>query len=195
MEKDQTTSQKYSKLLMTSRELFWKYGFSRVSIQEICKEAGISKMTFYRFFPNKLELAKAVFDRVVDEGLVKFRSIMHANISSADKIKQIVLLKREGVHEISQEFLKDFYANPELGLKTYIEEKTKTAWHEMLTDFRQAQQDGWIRADMKPELLFYMSQKVGDMLNDKRLSSLYNSPQDLVMELTNFFVYGISPHE
>ena len=192
---EKVISPKYQKLLSTGRQLFWKYGFKRVSIQEICEEAGVSKVTFYRFFENKTDLAKAVFDKEAQEGLVKFRNIMQEDTSAPEKIKKIVLMKQEGVNEISKEFLKDFYSSPELGLKTYIEEKTQVMWNEMLNDFKEAQQKGWLRKDLKPEFLFYISQKVSEMLNDEHLGKLYNSPQDLVMELTNFFAYGISPHE
>ena len=74
--KDFRNNKKYMAIIQTSRELFWKYGFRRVTIDEICREAKTSKMTFYRFFPNKLELARTVFDMVADEGLRKFREIL-----------------------------------------------------------------------------------------------------------------------
>jgi len=195
LEKDEKTSKKYTQLLSTGKQLFWKYGFRRVSIEEICQEAGISKMTFYRFFPNKMELAKTVFDQVANEGLQEFRSIIHENSTASEKIRKIVLMKQKGVNDVSKEFLKDFYSSPELGLKAYIEEKTRVMWNEMLNDFRETQEKGWFRKDMKPEFLFYISQKAGEMLNDEQLSQMYDTPQELLIEITNFFAYGISPHE
>ena len=54
-------------LLNTGRRLFWKYGFKRVTISEICEEADVSKMTYYRCFENKTDLAKTIFDKVVKE--------------------------------------------------------------------------------------------------------------------------------
>ncbi len=50
-------NEKYKDILETGQELFWKFGFRRVTIEEICKEAGISKMTFYKYFSNKMDLA------------------------------------------------------------------------------------------------------------------------------------------
>jgi AcrR family transcriptional regulator len=189
------SNKKYQKLITTAHELFWKHGFRRVSIEEICRKAGISKMTYYRFFPNKIELAKSVFDQVVDEGVRKFKIIMASEISPSEKIKKILLLKLEGTNDISQEFLQDFYRNPELGLAEYIEEKTRNSWNEILSDFKHAQQSGWFRNDMKPEFLYYFSQRLAEVLTDEKLMKLYDTPQDLVMELTNFFTYGISPHD
>ena len=188
-------NKKYNLLLKAARDLFWKHGFRRVSVEEICRKAGVSKMTFYRFFPNKLELAKTVFDRVTEEGVQQFRSIMAENTTPSEKMKKLIQMKLEGTHDISREFLVDFYSDPEQGLTSYIEEKTKTTWKMVLYDFRQAQKKGWFRKDMKPEFFFYLAQKLGDVYNDKNISVYYSSPQELIREIVNFFMYGISPNE
>ena len=62
---------KQKQILETSKELFWKFGFKRVTIEEICKEAGVSKMTFYKYYPNKIELVKGLMKRVLSESLAK----------------------------------------------------------------------------------------------------------------------------
>ncbi|MBN1927463.1 MAG: helix-turn-helix transcriptional regulator, partial [Prolixibacteraceae bacterium] len=49
-----------NQILQSAKKLFWKYGIRKVSIDEICREAGVSRMTFYRLFKNKIELAKVV---------------------------------------------------------------------------------------------------------------------------------------
>ncbi len=188
-------NKKQLKILDTARDLFWKHGFKRISIEEVCQKAEVSKMTFYRFFPNKVELAKAVFDREVEEGLKKFRAIMDEDAHASDKIKKMVQLKIEGTNNISREFLHDFYSNRELGLKDYIEEKTKQSWVEVLSVFRRGQEKGWFRKDMKPEFIAYVSQKMSELVVDENLLKLYSTPQELLMEFSNFFAYGISPRD
>jgi AcrR family transcriptional regulator len=186
---------KYQDILKTAHDLFWKYGYRRVSIEEICREAKASKMTFYRFFPNKLELAKAVFDSVIDESLLKFRKIIKEDSVPSEKMKKMLLMKFEETENISKEFLQDFYNNPELGLNTYIEEKSAAIWSEIISDFKRAQNDGWIRKDFKVEFLFYFVQKTTDIITDENLLKLYNSPQEVIMELTNLLVHGMTPYE
>lgn len=197
MEENSNTKvgKKYEDILITARELFWKYGFKRVSIEEICKKTGVSKMTFYRFFPNKTELAKTVLDEVIEEGLVKFRELMVDEIPPEEKIRSIVTMKMEGTNNISREFLADFYANPELGLKSYLEEKTNIAWAEVLQHFKAAQKQGWLRNDFKPEFLLFISQRMRELVFDEKLNSMYQNPQELIMELTNFMIYGIASHK
>lgn len=189
-------SKRYSAIMLTARELFWKYGFKRVSVEEICEKSGVSKMTFYRFFPNKLELAKAVFDEVINSGLVAFRNIIDTSkFSTAQKVQMILSLKMNGTYDISQEFLQDFYNNPELGLKDHIEKRTKSVWLEVIEDFKKAQKKKIFRKDFKPELLFYISQKFQELVNDKSMLALYDNPQALIMDVANLMIYGIAPRE
>lgn len=182
---------KYGEILLKARELFWKYGFKRVTIEEICKLARVSKMTFYKFFPNKLELARIVFDQEVAKGTENFRKIMNSRMPPGEKIKRILSLKLQGTNDISREFLSDFYNDPELGLKEHIEKTTETSWNEILNDLRKAQENGTFRKEIKPELILYLSQKVIDMINDENLVKMYTSPQEMIMELANFFIYGM----
>jgi AcrR family transcriptional regulator len=186
---------KNDQLLDAARELFWKYGFKKVSVEEISRHCGVSKMTFYRYYKNKLEIAKAVFDREVEKGIRLFKEIICEECSAAEKIRKMLQVKLEGTNDISQEFLQDFYNNPELGLKGYIEEKSIKAWTEMMKDFKYAQEKGWFRKDFKPEFLLMLSQKFVEMIADEKVLQLYNSPQDLIMEMTNMISYGISPHD
>src|SRR5690606_20642312 len=165
----------------TARDLFWKHGFRRVSIEEVCIKAGVSKMTFYRFFANKIELAKAVLNQEVAEGVQRFRSILADDSTPDEKVRRLLLLKMEGTHHISREFLQDFYADKELGLKDFLEEKTRLTWNEMLGDFRQAQAKGIFRRDLKPEFFIYVTQKMTEVIADEKLLGMYPSPQDLVM--------------
>ncbi|WP_423127527.1 TetR/AcrR family transcriptional regulator [Gaoshiqia sp. Z1-71] len=192
---EQLKNQKYHDLVQTARNLFWKHGFRRVSIEEICKKAGVSKMTYYRFFPNKIELAKTVFDGVVEEGRQKFKELMASDIPASEKIRGMILMKEESTHDISKEFLEDFYLGTQPELKAYVEEITRKVWDEMLYDFKKAQQEGVFRSDFKPEFLIHVSFKIVDMMKDENLLKLYGSPQELIMEYANFVSYGISNRE
>jgi len=188
-------SKKQIELLKIARELFWKHGFKRVSIEEVCLRAQVSKMTFYRLYPNKIELAKAVYDEEVNKGLNVFKAILAENLEPADQIRKILFLKLKGTNDISQEFIKDFYDSPELGLQSYIEEKTRLIWNEMLNYFVQAQQKGLFRKDFKPAFFLNLSSHLTGMLSDENLQKLYDTPQELIIEIANFCIYGIAPHE
>jgi AcrR family transcriptional regulator len=186
--------QKYLNILVAGRRLFWKHGFRRVTVEEICKEAGVSKMTFYRFFPNKLELAKTVIDKVFADSLNGFRSIMESPMTSEEKLRAMILMKVEGAHDISPEFLADFYNNSDIGLTTFLAERSREVWLEMRNDFSVAQQKGVFRKDLNLDFFFLFSQKAMEIAKDEAFIRLFPTPEGLVLEITNFFIYGIKNH-
>lgn len=186
---------KQMSILIKAKELFWKHGFKRVTIEEICEKANVSKMTFYRFYPNKLELAKAVFDKVINTSIADFRKLINEDIPASEKMKRMILMKFEGTNDISQEFLMDFYTNPDLDISKYIFQRTNEVWATIVNDFKKGQEEGWFRKDFKPELLFIISQKVMELVKDENAMKLYSNPQEFIMEIANFITYGIANHE
>jgi AcrR family transcriptional regulator len=188
-------NKKYGEILAAARDLFWKHGFRRVSVKEICERAGVSKMTYYKHFPNKIELAKMVFDNEVKDGIEKFHNLMGEEIPAPEKIEKMILMKAEGTNNISQEFMEDFYLGSEPELKNFVAEKTRESWESLLKDWKIAQRKGVFRDDFKPELLLQISFKMVELLKDKNLLQLYGSTQELILEFSRFFAYGISPRK
>ena len=188
---NEIASKKYALILSTARELFWKYGFKRVSIEELCVKAKVSKMTFYKFFPNKIELAKCVFIKESEAGLKKFKAILHENTSPAETLKKIVQLKLEGSSDISKDFLLDFYENNDEGLKDFVMQASRSAWHKLIKGIREAQRKRVFTSSIRPELLMHFSQAMASLITNKELLEYYASAHDLIKELTHLMAYGL----
>lgn len=187
-------NQKYQQILETAHHLFWKFGIRRVSIEEICREAGVSKMTFYRFFPNKNELARKVINNLFDDAKTKYEALMAQDIPFEDKIKQQVIMKYEGTKEMSAELVKDIFSgwNPEL--MAYFSEMTAKVTQIVRKDYEKAIEAGWIRKDVKIDFIFYLTQKMTEMSMDPVMLTMYeNNYQLIIMELMNMMFYGILP--
>lgn len=189
------SSDKRTVIVAAARELFWKYGFRKVSVEEICQKAGLSKMTFYRHFSNKTELAKRIFDKIFDDAYLQFMEILEQNSSPEEKLQKILMMKVEETNNISRDFIQDFYSMREPELAEYMNSRTQQAWQNVLEGFRKAQADGTFRADFKPEIMLLMSNYFVNMMNDPSIIVLYSSPQELLMEISKLFVYGIAPHK
>ncbi|MDA3905863.1 MAG: TetR/AcrR family transcriptional regulator, partial [Bacteroidales bacterium] len=103
-----TINIKQQQILEAGKELFWKHGIKRVTIEEICKQAHVSKMTFYKFFDNKKALAIAILDNTVGAALIDYKELIDKkDCSFTDKINQMLKMKLEGTQDISQEFIMD----------------------------------------------------------------------------------------
>ena len=190
-----TSNPKRIQILATGKELFWKFGFKRVTIEEICKAAGVSKMTFYKFYPNKIDLAKTILDGVFDESILKIRKISDEHESTDKTLRKIMQLKSEGSKDISEEFIKDLYANPDAGLKSYMEEKMNSMFAEITEVYEKGKEDGWIRKDLNIPFFMTFTRKIIPIYSDDEILHFFESSQELIMEVTNLFVYGVSPHK
>jgi AcrR family transcriptional regulator len=193
--KDLINNKKYIAIMKAARELFWKHGIRRVSIEEICREAKTSKMTFYRFFPNKIELAKIVMDRYYEQGVLDFRKLIREDCPVSEKMQKMIRMKLEGSSDLSNEFVQDLLSSTSPELSSYFNEKMKFIYSEVINEFKIGQKDGWIRKDLNVEFMFFYFQKTASLLADKDLLSQFRSPQEMILEVTNLIIYGIVPRE
>lgn len=182
---------KYQSILKTGKDLFWKYGIKRVTIEEICKEAGVSKMTFYKFFPNKIELVKTILNNLIEKSKIKLKQIIESKIPFSEKLKELFIMKIEGMNNFSLEFMNDIYTNAQTGLKGYMEEQQMNSMGIIVDFYKDAQNKGFIRKEVKIDFILSYSAQIMKMMEDKNLIAQYNQPQDFVLECMNLLFYGI----
>lgn len=190
-----SNNEKYKNIQKTGKDLFWKFGIKRVTIEEICREAGVSKMTFYRLFSNKVDLAKTILDKVISTAMYQFKDILASDLEFAEKVNKMILMKHEGSQNISYEFINDIYSNPDLGLKEYVEKYTEESMLNLIDFLKKSQKNGDIRSDIKIEFILKYLDYIYVMLKDENLILKYNKAHDLIMESTKFLFYGLMPRE
>src|SRR5450759_3264327 len=96
-------TEKTDAIVSAARALFWKHGIRRVSIEEICQEAGVSKMTCYKYFSNKTAIANFIIEDIFETGLKTYSELLNSDIPDEEKVKKMIELKMNNAHEISQE--------------------------------------------------------------------------------------------
>ncbi len=186
---------KRKQLIHTGKDLFWKYGIKRVTVEEICQEAGVSKMTFYKHFKNKNELVKTIIYQITEEALQKYRNLMEKDIPFEDKVRETLRMKYEGTDQMSQEFLTDYIPQAEPEVLAFVHQRMKESMELVIKDYTEAQKRGDIRKDIKIEFILWFLNKMVDLMGDEALEKMYDTPQDMIMELVSFFFYGIMPRK
>ena len=187
------SDQKLKEILIVAKELFWKYGFKRVTIEEVCREANVSKMTFYKHFKNKMELIKYLLNHIYDKAIKQYREIMDSDIPFYEKVKKTLDLKMEQSKNISNEFMNDYLRHADPEMVKFLNQKMDENLQMIVNDYIQAQKKGDIRKDIKPEFILYILNHLQEIVKDEQLEKIYDNPQDIIMEFTNFFFYGILP--
>ena len=152
-------------------------------------------MTFYKFFPNKLELAKTILDEVFDESILKIKRISDEHESTEKTLRKIMQLKSEGTRNISEEFIKDLYASPDAEMRSYMEAKINSMFSEIMRVYEKGKEDGWIRKDLNIPFFLTLTRKMIPIYSDDEILHFFDSSQEMIMEITRLFVYGVSPHK
>ena len=184
-------NKKFQETLKTAKKLFWKYGIKRVSINEICAETPISKMTFYKFFKNKEVLAGFILNKIFTGLHQEYRMIMDQDIPFTSRIKQVINHELKASEDMGEVFIMDIFNNEFTQLQKQIREYTERYNAEIVNDMIEAQKQGEIRKDIKPEFILYLLEDINKKIMDDKLSALYSSKQELIVELANYFFYGI----
>ena len=183
--------QKRDKIFTAAQTLFFKHGVRRVSIEEICREADVSKMTFYKHFKDKNDLIRAILHRLFEEGNARHRSVMDSEAPFPEKIQSIIRLKLEQSEAVGNDFVKDLHRSSDPDIVPMMEDmmrRNRDAW---MSDFADAQRRGHIRLEIRPEFILYFIDRMMEMFVDEKLQEHYGSRRELLLEMMNFFFYGI----
>ena len=152
-------------------------------------------MTCYKYFSNKTAIAKYLIEELFEAGIKAYKKIYSSNIPYEEKVKKLIDLKMSNAHEMSQELLDDIYKYQDVELAETIENiKNRMIWI-YLADIHEAQKEGEIRTDIKPEFMLYFLNNLTEMVTDQKLVGLYPNPEQMIIEVISFFFYGIMPRK
>ena len=68
---------------------FMRYGYRRVTMGDLAKEAGISRPTLYAVFANKEEVFRAVAGQMMERALAEIRERVAGPLTLAEKLEQV----------------------------------------------------------------------------------------------------------
>ena len=185
------SSPKFRKLVQTARDLFFRHGIKRVTIEEICEKAGVSRMMFYRYFRNKDGIAMYTLEQLYSDAWSKFDEILAEDIPFEEKIRRIAVVKMEMADEYSMEFLNEFLADEDSECGRLLMKKRKETYEFTRKIYADAQERGDIRKDIRVDLIMFMMEYSLEILRDERVQSMYPDMSELVREIFALLFYGI----
>ena len=184
---------KKEQIELKSTELFWKHGFKKVTIDEICKKANVSRKSFYTFFENKSALVLYLMKKMTDEAFEASRNILEGEGTFAEKIERSLNLKLERNKEMSIEFVADFYNPDAIEILEFFNEIMAES-EKMLVEFLQkAQTTGEMNPDLNPNYVLWMMQKQVEFCSSPELMHMFPDVETLTRQLKQSMIYGILP--
>jgi AcrR family transcriptional regulator len=183
-------SKKKALLVETALSLFMRYGMKRVSIGEVCEQADVSKFTFYKYFTDKVELARAVITLLSDRVGARIDEIVAMSVPLADKVALLVEQRVRMSREWSPELIHDIYhAEPELA--ELAQRGAQENRDRYVAFVRSAQATGEMRPDVHPDVLLAILDKLYELGKDDALVQRAGGYERLTRSINNVVYYGL----
>lgn len=184
---------KKDKIIQIAGELFWKHGFKKVSIDEICKKSQVSRKTFYTYYENKNALVIALMKMMTDSIFRESEAIIAKEIPFAEKLKQLLVLKYASNKDFSMEFITDFFHPDSEEILNFFKELTSKSINITRNFYQQAQAKGEMNPELNIDFVMWMMQKQLEIISSDDAIAMFSDADTLSKQLSQLIVYGIMP--
>lgn len=181
------------KLIQLSRSMFSKYGIKSISMDEISREAGISKKTLYHHFVSKEELIDKLITQVISEHL----SLLEECNNSSENAIDMIWKRVKGPFQLLTEFSPTFYYD----LRKYFPQSWKKVTNHFTQDIQRAiklnltrgVEEGFYRNDLDIDFTAHLRfHQLSFSILPVEVSELPQLKPENIEELTLHFLYSIT---
>lgn len=188
---------KKEQIEQTAFELFMKHGFKKVTVDEICRKAKVSRKTYYTYYENKNTLVLAIMNNMTSGMLDSYKELINnENMSFAEKIRELLRMKFEANKDFSLEFISDFFHPDAAELLVFFQGIADESFRLTREFFTNAQQKGEMNAALDIDFVMWNMQKQMELCSTPDAIAKFKDAQSMTRQLSELIIYGIiSPCE
>ncbi|MEN3130759.1 TetR family transcriptional regulator [Bacillus cereus] len=111
-------------ILETAERLFLTKGYTKTTVNDILKEIGIAKGTFYHYFKSKEEVMDEIIMRIIKEDVTKAKRIVsNPDIPVLDKLFKILMEQSPKSGDVKEKMIQQFHQpnNAEMHQKSLVQ--------------------------------------------------------------------------
>jgi AcrR family transcriptional regulator len=184
--------QKKANIRRAALELFRIYGFKKVTVNDIARQADVSPVTIYNYFGSRDALVHDVVKAQFMSLLEKLRTVIDGEEPFPEKLENIIFDKTEIAGQFHGEFAQAlFHSNPEM--KRFVE----TVWQRDVTKLtvdllEQGTRQGYVNRELSQEaLLLYLEILRRGVSVSPELIIGRELDRKFLRELNYLFLYGM----
>lgn len=186
-------NEKLEQILRQSAAVFMRYGIKSVTMDDICRELGISKKTLYQFVEDKADLISKVLNHDIKEEEEAISSIINSKLTALEELHRIQSMVTQKVRNMHSSIIYD--------LRKYYPE----AWNRIMqhrNDFvvgcieqniRKGQAEGVFRTDIHPAVIARIySSRIEVVIDSSLFADLNLSTAEIYVEAVHYHIRGIA---
>ncbi len=177
-------------VIQKATELFFKFGYTNTTTQQIAEELEISKKTIYKYFPSKESLLETVMEQEHQQMTDKLSTLANDNtmdfVEKATRLSEAMVI---GSAKLSPQFIKDLQ-------KVRFSSWCCQQYDEQILVYlekmvRQGIDQGLIRKDVNIDLVLLMVACIQGQLNFAMLSQIGLTLTDGIAGIVRIVNQGI----
>lgn len=183
------------KILNAAQKEFMQFGYTKVTVDEVAKSAGVSKKTIYQYFNSKEDIFWEVMKCRKTEKMDMFQDIYDLDIDFLEKMRLIGYRNAKDLTNAPITFLKDLKINaPELSIK--IEESRRDSIVKVFEDFyTRGLKENYFRKDIPIKIVSEMYYAMMNHMFTIAIDSNQHSMEELYDYLSMIFFEGVFSRE
>lgn len=180
---------KQAALVSTAFGLFRKHGYQRVSVEEICATAQVSKVTFYKHYAGKDELFLYIVRRLIEEFKDRVDAILESEMSLKRKFDETTILKQRLATLLGDELLRAMFSVP--AAKSFMDEFTAASVAEFRGFMLSERDKGTLNPNLDIDVILALMVEFNGLYASGKLIGLFSSPEEMIRQVNELLVYGM----
>jgi len=174
---------KLNAIMLKSAAMFQEYGIRSISMDDICREMGISKKTIYQYFDNKTDLIKKLLDHISYAHEDEKTKLREMNLNAIDVLLEVSKHISRNIKKFNPSVtfdLKKYY--PEI-FKEFIEKKHGVLFEDIKENLEQGIKEGFYRENLNVDLIARLYVKKIEDIHDSEYWKCEDISFEMVFEV------------
>lgn len=181
------------KILTRSQELFMRYGFKSITMDEVANHCNISKKTIYQFFSDKDAIINEVVKRHMSADVCRVKQLQEDATSALDEIMRVSEYMKETIGNIHPSVLFDLKKYHPAAWEAFNQHKHSMMIETVSNNLERGVKEGVYRSDIDIRILSRLRcLEVEALFHSDLFPATTFNPATLQIHFVDHFIRGIA---
>jgi AcrR family transcriptional regulator len=182
-----------AQILNKARDLFFSYGLKSVSMDDLAKEAGVSKKTIYQLVADKADLVTKVACHLMQHHKEEMERCCKDARNAVEEVALQTDISFAPLAAIRYSFFYDMEKFFPQAWQLVVQNRQQHFLPNIIRNLKRGMQEGLYRSNLDLEIIPHIRlQQLQSVLQPGTFPDLHNNPQLLLQRLTRFYLHGIA---
>lgn len=173
-------------------QLFMRYGFRSVTMDDIAKRTGVSKKTIYRYFKDKAQLVSTVTSKRLCQEEEIMKTTLEGSENAIDEMMKVSMHIRKMVKSLHASLLMELRKYYPTAWKAYVCYKDTFVFDMISDNIKRGIDEGLYRSNLNPKIMAVARMETVQMgFNTDIFPPDEFKLEDIQIQLLDHFISGL----